>query len=277
MKFGIAIFPTDYAISMAELAPAIEERGYESLWVAEHTHIPAGRQTPHPSGGPLPKEYWHTLDPFVALTQAAAMTRTLRLGTGICLLIQRDPIITAKEVASLDQVSGGRFLFGIGAGWNREEIADHGTRFEARWQLLRERVEAMKEIWTTEESEYHGKLVDFDPLWSWPKPVQKPHPPVILGGNGPRTLRRVVRYCEGWMPNRGDYLARIPELRQMAAEAGRPPIPVTAYPGKADAAAIELHIEAGVERSIYYLPAGGRDAAMRRLDELTDAVRPYLS
>jgi probable F420-dependent oxidoreductase len=276
MKFGIAVFPTDYSISMAELAPAVEERGYESLWVAEHTHIPAARQTPHPSGGQLPQQYWHTLDPFVALTVAAAATRSLRLGTGICLVIQRDPIITAKEVASVDHVSGGRFLFGIGAGWNREEIADHGTRFETRWRLLRERVEAMKQIWTTEESEYHGKLVDFGPVWSWPKPVQKPHPPVILGGNGPRTLQRVIRYCDGWMPNRGDYLARIPDLLQMAAEAGRPPIPVTAYPGKAEAGVIERHIEAGVERSIYYLPAGGRDLVMRRLDEVTDTIRPYM-
>src|SRR5215471_4325633 len=165
MKFGIAIFPTDYAISMAELAPAVEERGFESLWVAEHSHIPASRATPMPAGGELPRHYWHTLDPFVALTSAAAVTSTLRVGTGVCLVIQRDTIHTAKEVASLDHVSGGRFLFGIGGGWNREEMADHGTVYETRWRRLRQQVEAMKELWTRDEAEYHGDLVDFGPAW----------------------------------------------------------------------------------------------------------------
>jgi probable F420-dependent oxidoreductase len=232
MKFGIAIFPTDYAISMAELGPAVEERGFDSLWVAEHSHIPAGRQTPYPRGGDLPEMYWHTLDPFLALSAAAAATSRIRVGTGVCLLIQRDPIHTAKEVASLDHLSGGRVLFGIGGGWNREEMADHGTAYETRWSLLKERVEAMRAIWTQDEAEYHGKFVDFEPLWSWPKPVQRPHPPVILGGNGPRTLRRVIRYADGWMPNGRGYLERIPELRALAEEAGRPtprcpPIPPT--------------------------------------------------
>ena len=274
MKFGLAIFPTDYAISMTELAPAVEERAFESLWVAEHSHIPASRQTPWPSGRELPKQYWHTLDPFVALTVAAVSTTRLKVGTGICLVVEHDPIDTAKQVASVDHVSGGRFLFGVGGGWNREEMADHGTRFEMRWKLLRERVEAMKEIWTKEEAEYHGELVDFGPMWSWPKPVQKPHPPVLLGGNGTNTLKRVVRYADGWMPNRGDFVSRIPELQSLAEEAGRGPIPVTAY-GRGDAAEIERFIEAGVERCIYYLPSDGRDAALRRLEELTALVAPY--
>lgn len=274
MKFGIAIFPTDYAIAMTELGPAVEERGFESLWVAEHTHIPVSRSTPYPSGGELPKQYRHTLDPFVALTAAAAVTRTLRIATGICLVIEHDTIDMAKEVASLDHLSGGRFIFGIGGGWNREEMANHGTAFETRWQVMRERVEAMKTIWTREEPEYHGDFVDFEPIWLWPKPVQKPHPPILLGGNGPNTLKRVVRFADGWMPNRGDFLERIPELQRLARDAGRGPIPVTAY-ARPDPQQIERCIAAGVERIIYYLPSDGRDAALTALDKLTDLTKPY--
>lgn len=276
MNFGIAIFPTDYAIDMRELGPAVEARGFESLWVAEHTHIPTGRQTPHPSGAELPKHYWHTLDPFVALTAAAVVTEKLRVGTGICLVIEHDPIVLAKSVASLDHLSGGRFLFGIGGGWNREEMADHGTRFETRWKLLRERVEAMKEIWTADSAEYRGDMVGFGPLWSYPKPIQRPHPPIILGGSGPNTLRRVVRYADGWMPNRGDWRERLPELRRLAEDAGRAPIPVTAYGGAGDGPEIERCIEAGADRLIWYVPPDGRDAALRRLEQLAASIRPYL-
>lgn len=276
MKFGISIFPTDYAVDMAELAPAAEQLGFESLWVAEHSHIPTNRLSPWPSGDQLPKHYWHTMDPFLALTMAATATKTVRLGTGICLLVQRDPIHTAKEVASLDYVSNGRFIFGIGGGWNREEMEDHGTNFSQRWKLLRERVEAMKAIWMQEVAEYHGEMVDFGPMWSWPKPVQKPHPPVILGGSGPKILERVVRYGDGWMPNRGAVIERIPELRSLAKAAGREPIPVTAYP-RASAEEIERFAQAGVERSIYWVPPDGRDAALRKLEELAQLVRPYLS
>lgn len=272
----MAVFPTDYAISMDELGPAAEQLGFESLWVAEHSHIPTSRLTPYPAGGDLPKHYWHTMDPFVALTVAARATTTIRVGTGICLLIERDPIHTAKEAASLDHVSSGRFVFGIGGGWNREEMADHGTEFSSRWKLLRERTEAVKAIWTQEVAEYHGEMVDFGPMWSWPKPVQKPHPPVILGGNGPKILERVVRYADGWMPNRGDAVERIPELQRLAREAGRDPIPVTVYPRKGPAE-IERHAKAGVERLIYYVPSEGRDAALSRLDELAKMMRPYLS
>ena len=274
MKFGIAIFPTDYAIAMTELGPAVEERGFESLWVAEHTHIPVSRSSPYPSGGELPKHYWHTLDPFVALTAAAAVTRTLRIATGICLVIEHDTIDMAKEVASLDHLSGGRFIFGIGGGWNREEMANHGTAFETRWQVMRERVEAMKTIWTREEPEYHGDFVDFEPIWLWPKPVQKPHPPILLGGNGPNTLKRVVRFADGWMPNRGDFLERIPDLQRLAQEAGRAPIPVTAYV-KPTPQEIERCIQAGVERVIFYLPSDGREAALDRLERLTKLTAPY--
>ncbi len=274
MKFGIVIFPTDYAIDMRELAPAVEERGFESIWVAEHSHIPVSRESPYPAGGELPKHYSHTLDPFVALTAAAIATTRLRIGTGICLLVQRDPIHTAKETASLDHLSGGRFLFGVGGGWNREEMADHGTPFAKRWQILRERVQAIKAIWTQDEAEFHGEYVNFGPMWSWPKPVQKPHPPVLLGGNGPNTLKRVVAYADAWMPNRGDVAGRMTELRELAAAAGRGPIPVTAYP-RPDRAHIEELIGLGVERCLYYVSPEGRDAALKDLERLSELVRPY--
>jgi probable F420-dependent oxidoreductase len=274
MKFGIAIFPTDYAISMTELAPAVEEAGFESLWVAEHSHIPTNRATPYPPGGDLPRMYMHTMDPFVALTAAALASKALKIGTGICLLIQRDPIHTAKEAASLDQISGGRFLFGVGGGWNREEMADHGTAFETRWKRLRESVEAVKAIWTQDEAEYHGEFINFGPMWCWPKPVQKPHPPVLLGGNGPNILKRVVAYGDEWMPNRGTALQRIPELRELEQAAGRGHIPVSFYPREA-AADIERAGEAGVERCIFYVPAEGRAPALTKLNELARLIEPY--
>jgi len=274
VKFGIAIFPTDYAIPMAELGPAVEQAGFESLWVAEHSHIPVSRETPWPGGAELPKHYWHTLDPFVALTAAALATKKLNVGTGICLVVERDPIHTARQVASLDHVSEGRFLFGIGGGWNKEEMADHGTDFSTRWKLLRERVEAMKTIWTQDVSEYHGEMVDFGPMWSWPKPVQKPHPPVILGGSGPNILKRVVAYADGWMPNRGDVISRLGELRELAKAAGRGDIPLTTYP-KATREEIEEMQRAGVERCIWYLSPDGRDPALKKLDELAELIRPY--
>jgi probable F420-dependent oxidoreductase len=274
MKFGIAIFPTDYAISMTELAPAVEEAGFESLWVAEHSHIPISRVTPYPAGGELPRMYMHTMDPFVALTAAATASKTLKIGTGICLLIERDPIHTAKETSSLDIISKGRFLFVIGGGCNREEMGDHGTAFETRWKLLRERVEAVKAIWTQDEAEYHGDMVDFGPTWCWPKPVQKPHPPVLLGGNGPNVLKRVVAYADEWMPNRGTALQRIPELREMAQAAGRGHIPVTFYP-RDTAADIERAGETGVERCIFYVPPDGRAPALTKLNELARLIEPY--
>jgi probable F420-dependent oxidoreductase len=275
VKFGVAIFPTDYAISMAELAPAAEELGFESLWVAEHSHIPVSRQSPYPAGGDLPKHYFHTMDPFIALTAAAMASKTIRIGTGICLLIQRDPIHTAKEAASVDLVSNGRLIFGVGAGWNREEMADHATEFSTRWKLLREKVEAIKAIWTQDEPEYHGDMVQFGPMWCWPKPVQKPHPPVLLGGSGPKILERVVRYADGWMPNRGHAIERIPELQELARAAGRAPIPVSYYP-KADAKEIERLAAVGVERCIWYVPPDGRDQALSKLEELGKLIRPYL-
>src|SRR5919109_4158229 len=231
MKFGIAVFPTDDAADPGTIARLVEERGFESLFFPEHTHIPVSRRTPYPGGGDLPDMYARTHDPFVALTAAAMATERLLLATGICLVVERDPIITAKEVASLDHVSGGRFLFGVGAGWNEEEIENHGTDPRRRFGLMRERIEAMKAIWTQDEAEYHGRYVDFDPIWSWPKPVQKPHPPVLVGGLGSQVIDRAVAFGDEWMPNRlGDeerFLGRIAKLQQRASEAGRGPIPVT--------------------------------------------------
>jgi probable F420-dependent oxidoreductase len=274
VKFGIAIFPTDYSISMAELARSVEELGFESLWVAEHSHIPASRLSPWPGGAELPKHYWHTMDPFVALTAAAMSSKTIKVATGICLVIQRDPIHTAKQVASIDHISNGRFLFGIGAGWNREEMEDHGTDFDSRFKLMRERVEAMKAMWTMDEAEYHGELVDLGPMWFWPKPVQKPYPPILLGGSGPGVLKRVVAYADGWMPNRGDDLGRIAELQELAKAAGRGRLPISTYP-KADAAELRKHADAGVDRCIYYVPPDGRDQALKRLEELAALVKPF--
>ena len=200
MDFGAMMFSTDYSIRPDDLAKMLEDRGFESMWVPEHTHIPADRTSPWPGGPDLPKDYWHTYDPFLALTAAAGVTTDLKLGTGICLMIERDPITTAKEIASLDMLSRGRFIFGVGGGWNAEEMGNHGTNFKQRWRILRENILAMKAIWTEEESEFHGDHVNFDKMWAYPKPVQRPHPPILMGGDGPTTFDRVVEYCDGWMP-----------------------------------------------------------------------------
>jgi probable F420-dependent oxidoreductase len=218
MKLGILMFATDYAIRPDELARACEERGFESVWFPEHTHIPASRRSPWPVGGELPRDYWHTYDLFVSLMAAAAATRTIKLGSGICLVIERDPIVLAKEVASVDQLSGGRLLFGIGGGWNAEEMAHHGTPFTRRWKILRERIEAVKLIWTQEAAEYHGEFVNFDPLWSYPKPLQQPHPPILLGTLSTQGLQRVVRYCDGWIPG----LIPPKDLAAVGSRAGGP-------------------------------------------------------
>jgi len=253
-----------------------EERGFESMFVPEHTHIPASRDTPYPAGGDLPREYWSTYDPFVALATAASVTERLLLGTGICLLIERDPIITAKEVASLDRLSGGRVLLGVGAGWNREEMANHGTDPSTRFGLLRERVEAMKAIWTSDEASYHGRHVSFDRIWADPKPLQKPHPPVLVGGNADKTLDRVVAYGDEWLPNRigsdDDMIARFDDLQERAARAGRGPIAVTLYGTPRDPARIERLAAAGVHRFVLWLPSAPRDEIERLMDERAELL-----
>jgi probable F420-dependent oxidoreductase len=261
MIFGLTIFPTDYAVAPAELGLAAEDAGFESLFFAEHTHIPVSRDTPRPGGGELPDQYWHTHDPFVALATAAQATERLRLGTGICLIVERDPIATAKAVASLDRLSGGRFEFGIGAGWNHEEMRNHGTDPRRRFSIMRERVQAMKAIWTQDEASFHGEHVDFDPIWSWPKPLQDPHPPVIVGGLGDKVLDRVLDYGDQWMPNRAEPAELAPRIAELRERAGRY-VPVTYYGARAEDAFVEGLAEAGVDRALLQLPPGPADEVL---------------
>jgi probable F420-dependent oxidoreductase len=271
MEIGVFYFPVDYGINIAELAAALEERGFESLFVPEHTHIPVSRRSPFPGGGELPKRYAHTHDPFVALAFAAAATKKLRLGTGICLIPERDPIVTAKCVASLDQLSNGRVVFGIGGGWNVEEMENHGARYNTRFKLMRERILAMKALWTEEAAEYHGEMVDFDPVWSFPKPAQRPHPPIILGGETDYTLRRVVEYCDGWFPRPGrgfEIRAQLERLHQMADTVGRDrrTLSTSVFRAPADKAALAEYQEAGIDRAVLEIPDATRDEILRVLD-----------
>jgi probable F420-dependent oxidoreductase len=270
MQYGVSMFPTRYSIGPAELARAVEDRGFESLFFPEHTHIPTSRRSPWPGGADLPNEYRETLDPFLALTAAAAVTERLLLGTGICLVVERDPITTAKEVATLDLLSGGRFLFGVGGGWNREEMEDHGTDPTRRFALMRERILAMKEIWTHDEAEFHGEYLDFDPMWQWPKPVQKPHPPVLVAGNGPGTLERVLEYGDGWIPIPGRGTVPLGEgtarLREMAAERDRDPVPVIVFGARPQAEVLDHYAAAGVDRVLFALPPVEAAEAFKFLD-----------
>ncbi|MCB4822474.1 LLM class F420-dependent oxidoreductase [Roseicella aerolata] len=273
MKVGAAMFFTDTSMAPADLATALEERGFDSLWAPEHSHIPVNRTVAYPGGGDLPKMYYEVMDPFVTLTAAAAATRTLKVGTGICLVVQRDPIQTAKAVASLDQVSGGRFLFGVGNGWNREEIENHNTAFATRHKLARERIEAMQAIWTQAEAEYHGEFVNFGPLMAWPKPVQRPHPPIIVGGAFPWGARRAVRYGNGWMPHRvrkhyADVAALVPRFRALLAEAGRreEDCPVTIWGVREDRDALLADRDLGIQRVVLSLDAAKRDVILPELD-----------
>jgi probable F420-dependent oxidoreductase len=277
MLFGVQMFATDYAIRPDTLAREAEARRFESIWFPEHTHIPTSRRSPWPGGPTLPKEYSHTHDLFVALSMAAAVTTTIKVASGICLLVERDPITTAKEVASLDHLSGGRVLFGIGAGWNAEEMEHHGTVFRTRWKLLKERVLAMREIWTKDEASFEGELVRFDPIWSWPKPVQRPGPPVILGAHGPKALARVVDYCDGWIPigvRAGDLMADIATLRRLASERGRDPdtISVNVYGAPADRDTLAQLRDAGVTRAVFGLPPAAADKVLPLLDRYAEVA-----
>ena len=278
MKFGVNLFATDYSMPMADLGREVEARGFESLTVAEHTHIPASRESVWPGEGPLPEQYWHSLDPFVALSAVAAVTSRLRMGTGICLVVEHDPISLAKSIASVDHISNGRFLFGVGGGWNREEMANHGTDFDHRFRLMRERITAMKQIWMEQEATYHGEYVDFDRIWSWPKPVQRPHPPILVGGEAPNVLRRVVAYGDEWMPvvrRVPDFEAKVAELKRLAEEHGRAPIPITAFSAPADAHEVEHMERLGVHRCLFGLPSAQADAVMPRLDALTSLMAKF--
>lgn len=276
MKFGIAIFATDETIGPAELAVSAEERGFESMFLPEHSHIPVSRRSPWPGGPDLPRQYKRTLNPFVALGAAAAVTSTLQLGTGVTLVVQRDPIHLAKEIATLDHISGGRVLFGVGGGWNREEMADHGTDPKTRWELMRERILACKEIWTNEEAEFHGQHVDFEPMWCWPKPVRVP--PVLVGGDGPGTFDRILEYGDGWLPllrpnsDPARLPARFAELQAAAAERSRDPIPVTVFGCPADADAIARYAELGIDRCLFWLPPEPTEKVLPILDSLANLV-----
>jgi probable F420-dependent oxidoreductase len=280
LNFGASMFFTDYSMAPGELGKALEERGFESVWAPEHSHIPMTRKTPFPAGGDLPKKYYDAMDPFVTLTMAAAATKTLKVGTGVCLVAQRDPIQTAKLVASIDQVSGGRFLFGIGNGWNRDEMENHGMVFESRHKLARERVEAMKAIWTQSKPEYHGEFVNFDPMMTWPKPVQKPHPPVIVGGAFPYSARRAIRYGDGWIPqaSRGAYAEiadMIPEFRKMATEAGRDAakIEITVWFPKQDADLMKRYQDLGVSRVVFNAESEKADKVLPVIDGWAKLMR----
>ena len=272
MQVGVFYFPVDCGIGPGELAAALEARGFASLYVPEHTHMPVSRRTPFPAGGDLPKKYAHTHDPFVALSFAAAATKKLLLGTGICLIPEHDPIVTAKSVASLDQLSGGRFIFGIGGGWNVEEMENHGAQYDTRFRLMRERILAMQAMWQDEEAAYHGKFVNFDPIWSYPKPKQHPHPPILLGGETDYTLRRIVEYCDGWIPRPvtgftpRDAKAR---LARMAELKGRNPaeLSITVFRAPPDKAALDDYRAAGIDAALLEIPDIGRDEILRLLDK----------
>jgi len=272
MKCGICIFPTEYSIQPAELAVALEERGFESLWVPEHTHIPASRKSPWPGGAELPPMYYDVYDPFVALAAAASVTTTLKLATGVTLACQHSPLTLAKTAATLDRVSNGRLLLGVGGGWNREELEDHGRPFERRWKVLRETVEAMKVLWQDEPAEYHGEFVDFAPAHSAPKPAQKPHPPIHVAGSAPHALRRVVRYGDGWLPilarETGNFLDRVGELRDLARSVKRDPdsIEISIYACPADETLLREFARGGIARVIFALPSEPRDKLVPLLD-----------
>ena len=279
MEYGICMFATDYSISVTDLAVAVEERNFDALFIPDHTHIPVSRKSPFRVGGELPTDYSHNLDMFVALTAAAAITNRIRIGAGGCLVAERDPIITAKEVASLDQVSNGRFDFGVGGGWNVEEFENHGLPWNRRWKIVRERIEAMQAIWTQEEASYDGEFVKFEKIWSWPKPLQKPYPPIFVGGDAPGTFKRVLRYGDAWIPmlaeanNQFDLkTARILELSNLAKDAGHASYPITTFGTPRDPDAIETLANSGVNRCIFGLKAATKDDVLPRLDRLARFV-----
>jgi probable F420-dependent oxidoreductase len=273
-RYGVTIFPTDYSIQPVDLARAVEERGFDSLFVTEHTHIPTSRRTPWPGGGELPKEYSHTHDPFVALGAMAAVTERIKLGTGICLVVERDPIQLAKEVASLDMISGGRVILGVGAGWNAEEMENHGVRFATRWKVVREKVLAMKTIWTEDEAEYHGEFVDFDKLWSWPKPVQSGGPPIWLGAQSKWAFDRVADYCDGWMPIglAGGLEEGLEALRKSCDRAGRDydSIDRAIFAAAPNEEACRSNIDNGFTDLMFALPSEPAEKLLPLLDNLAE-------
>tara|TARA_B100001105_G_scaffold165203_1_gene132912 strand:+ start:290 stop:1126 length:837 start_codon:yes stop_codon:yes gene_type:complete len=271
---GIFYFATEYGHNVVDVARDAEQRGFESLWLPEHTHIPVSRKTPYAGGAELPKEYAHTLDPFVALAAVATATKHIRLATGISLLIERDTITMAKTLATLDLLSNGRAILGVGGGWNREEAEHHGVEWSQRFQKLEEQITAIKIIWANDEASFHGEHVRFDPIWSWPKPIQRPRPPILLGGETDHTLRRVIKYCDGWLPRARDpeiIVRGIARLNELAEEAGRDAesISVNVFAPRPDAELIDRFKSMGVARIVLWLPPEDSDAVSQRLDGYT--------
>lgn len=275
MKFGISTFVTDEGIRPDTLAKALEERGFDSLFLAEHSHIPVSRDSPYPGGGDLPRIYYRTLDPFLALTAAAGATENLLLGTGIALLPQRDLIHTAKEVATLDYLSGGRVAFGVGVGWNREEMKNHGTDPKTRGALMNEQLAALKQIWANDEAEFHGRHVDFDPIFAWPKPVQRPHPPIYIGGESPAALDRLVEYGDAWLPRAHTTAEELKRVRAVLADRGRSDITFTIFGAGRGAEELDGYAEAGVERVAVILSTRNESDTLTKLDEIATAIDPY--
>lgn len=280
MDVGVFYFPTDYGIDVAELARALEDRGFKSLYVPEHTHIPLSRRSPFPGGGELPKRYSHTHDPFVALSFAAAVTKKLTVGTGILLVPQHEPIVTAKSIASLDQLSGGRFVFGIGAGWNEDEMENHGVAFKTRFRKMRDYVLAMKAIWSQDEASYKGEFVKFDKMWSWPKPRRKGGPPIILGGESDHTLSRIVEFCDGWLPRTRfgfDPAGAVDKLKKAADAKGRDhrELTVTVFGAPNDLKAIDSYAKAGIHGALLAVPDGTRDEILAFLDKVAPLAKAH--
>ncbi len=278
-KFGVTLFPTDYSIQPVALARAVEERGFDSMFFPEHTHIPASRATPFPGGGELPKQYWHSHDPFVALAAAAAVTERILLGTGICLVIERDPITLAKEIASLDMISNGRAVIGIGAGWNREEMENHGANYRHRWAIVREKVLAMREIWTKEEAQFHGKHVDFDPLWAYPKPVQAGGPPIWIGANSKWVFDRVADYADGWLPIGGLGSGNMERMRAALQAKGRKveDLDLALFGAPPDVAELKGRIDQGFDHLIFSVPSESEDKVLPLLDRYASTVETLKS
>jgi probable F420-dependent oxidoreductase len=279
MEFGVTISPMRFPVDDVAAGKLAEELGFDSYWVPEHTHFPLDRKTPWPGGGEQERQWQYYINPFVALAGVAGVTKRIKLGTCISLVIQHDPIVQAKEVASLDFVSGGRFLFGIGGGWAREEMANHGTKPSLRWKVLRERIGAMKAIWTRDEAEYHGDFVDFDPIWSWPKPIQKPHPPILMGGDGPKAVEGLLEYCDEWMPRPTGFEPPLPErmaeVNRRAAELGRGPIPATIFGAAPDPRELERYEQLGAACALFRVAPRNYDTVPAALEQAMKVVRDY--
>ena len=276
-EFGALMFPTDYAMKPAKLAKAIEEREMDSIFFPEHTHIPASRKTPYPAGGELPKEYSNTYDPFVALGSCAAVTERIKLGTGICLVVERDVITLAKEIATLDRISDGRFILGIGAGWNAEEMENHGIEFKNRWKIVREKILAMKELWTKEEAEFHGEFINFDPVWSNPKPVQSGGPPVWMGASSKWSYDRIAEYCDGWLPIAGQDKGHLQKIEEALKARGRKASDITLamFGVPPDEDFVDKKLAEGFNHLVFGLPPAGEEVILPMLDRYAEIARRY--